>query len=332
MEKLKKNNIYTIILYVILVILCFPMALIVGYIHFFIYTQKNKEVLKKQINSITDIQNKNVKTENKISQIKTTVKEQKKFIIPSNIKNYFSEDELYEIEYFMNSERNHFDREYDITDEWYQDYFKKAKANEFETISINSDLKYSVIKKDKKHYFASLTGCSCKGFEEDGFCSHMIVNAINQNIINPVNGIKVNDKELKPQLDFIYENIINSPENLLKVKTGLIKQSKISKYFKEKGFLNISTDIEDLVSCFSKDELKDFIPTLKTDIKNINPELKISYLKINELREFIIQNQDSFQKYFNDYALVEIKEEIEEKVSDCEELANWITYTQQKYQ
>lgn len=309
-EENKKNKTWIIVFYFLLIVLCFPLALIVGVFHL-CYKLSNAQ--------------------NKIEQATPVVLNLKNFVMPHNLKSLFSEDESSEIEYFM-KERNYFENDYDIKDEWYQDFFKKAKKNNFETVLTDSNFKYSILKKGKKHYFASLSGCSCKNFPEDGFCEHMIINAINNHIIDPINGVLLNNEDLKEQLDFIYENIINSPDNILNIETGFIKKDKISNFFLDKAYIEVTYGIEKLIYLLSMKDIRLLIPDLKEKLKEIDNNLKISFLTLENLRKIIIENKKIFKKYFDEYVFVEIKEDIENKIDDCSELVEWIIYTQKKYQ
>ena len=145
----------------------------------------------------------------KTKNITTKIKNRLPFI-SADIKKHFNEDELYEIEYFTECENDHFENNYDITDEWYQDFFKKAKNNNFELTYKDDKHKYSILKKDNKYYLASVSGCTCKVFEKEGFCQHMVLNAINHKIIDSINGTKLNDENIQKQVSFIKENVLNA--------------------------------------------------------------------------------------------------------------------------
>jgi hypothetical protein len=231
----------------------------------------------------------------------------------------------------LNSSDNLFDGGYDITDEYFQDFFKKAKSDLYETVTIDSVQRYSVIKKGEKYYFATLSGCTCKKFENECFCEHVVINAINQKVIDPINGIRNDDFATREKLNFVNENIIGCHGNILKVQTGFVKQSKVPSYFVEKGFLEVSSDIGRLVDSLSKSKINELIPGLKGELKAIDPGIKMGTLKVPDLKELIIKNEHVFEKYFRGYVYVELKEDIEDKMFECEDLAKWIIYTNKNY-
>lgn len=251
--------------------------------------------------------------------------------IPYSLKDLFSEDELCEIGWLLDSDEDFFDDGYDITDEYYQENFKKAKSSQCETVTVDSVQRYSILGNGVRYYFAALSGCTCKKFENDGFCEHLVINALNQKLIDPVNGMRLNDNALKEKLDFINQNIIGCHGNVMKVRTGFVKQSCVPTYFVEKGFFELSSDIEQLVLGLSKSQINKLIPTLKDDLKGIDANIKISLLRVGELKELIVKNKHIFQKYFRGYVYAKLKEEVENKIFECEDLANWIIYTNKKY-
>lgn len=250
---------------------------------------------------------------------------------PNSLKDLFSEDERCEIEWLLGLDEDFLDQDYDIADEYYQEGFKKAKLGLCETITVNSIQKYSILRDGEKYYFVALSGCTCKKYENEGFCEHMMINALNQKLIDPVNGIRFNDNAMNEKFEFINQNIIGTNGNVLKVKTGFVKQSCVPTYFIEKGFFKISSEIQQLVHYLSKSQIHELIPTLKDDLKRIDPAIKMKSLRAGDLRELIVKNQHIFQKYFRGYVYVELKEEVEDQISECEDLVNWIVYTNKKY-
>ena len=256
------------------------------------------------------------------------------FRLPKEFETYFTKDEISEIEYNENNEKSKFlEDDYDITYDWYQNCFEKAKRSDFVTVFTDKDLKYSVLQKGDKYYFASLKGCSCKKYQENEFCEHMVLNAINLNVISSTTGVlnDIEDADMKRYIDFIYANMVNAPENILKISTGLVKRNTSLNYFEEKGLIRISTNLEDMISELSLDDLKKFIPNLKKDIPQISPDLRISKMKAYEIKDFIVSNQDFFQQYFNNYVHVDFNNELEELIENVEELASWILYAEKKY-
>ena len=268
-----------------------------------------------------------------IPEVRSISRYEKRDSNPSSLKKYFSKDELFEIEYLLNSADNLFDDSYDIItwNDEAQDFFKKAKSDLYETVTIDSVQRYSVIKKGEKYYFATLSGCTCKKFENECFCEHVVINAINQKVIDPINGIRNDDFATREKLNFVNENIIGCHGNILKVQTGFVKQSKVPSYFVEKGFLEVSSDIGRLVDSLSKSKINELIPDLKGKLKAIDPGIKMGTLKVPDLKELIIKNEHVFEKYFRGYVYVELKEDIEDKMFECEDLAKWIIYTNKNY-
>ena len=268
-----------------------------------------------------------------IPEVRSISRYEKRDSNPSSLKKYFSKDELFEIEYLLNSADNLFDDSYDIItwNDEAQDFFKKAKSDLYETVTIDSVQRYSVIKKGEKYYFATLSGCTCKKFENECFCEHVVINAINQKVIDPINGIRNDDFATREKLNFVNENIRGCHGNILKVQTGFVKQSKVPSYFVEKGFLEVSSDIGRLVDFLSKSQINELIPDLKGVLKAIDPGIKMGTLKVPDLKELIIKNEHVFEKYFRGYVYVELKEDIEDKMFECEDLAKWIIYTNKNY-
>jgi hypothetical protein len=266
-----------------------------------------------------------------IPEVRSISRYEKRDLNSSSFQNCFSQDEQFEIDYLLNSSDNLFDGGYDITDEYFQDFFKKAKSDLYETVTIDSVQRYSVIKKGEKYYFATLSGCTCKKFENECFCEHVVINAINQKVIDPINGIRNDDFATREKLNFVNENIIGCHGNILKVQTGFVKQSKVPSYFVEKGFLEVSSDIGRLVDSLSKSKINELIPGLKGELKAIDPGIKMGTLKVPDLKELIIKNEHVFEKYFRGYVYVELKEDIEDKMFECEDLAKWIIYTNKNY-
>jgi hypothetical protein len=266
-----------------------------------------------------------------IPEVRSISRYEKRDLNSSSFQNCFSQDEQFEIDYLLNSSDNLFDGGYDITDEYFQDFFKKAKSDLYETVTIDSVQRYSVIKKGEKYYFATLSGCTCKKFENECFCEHVVINAINQKVIDPINGIRNDDFATREKLNFVNENIIGEHGNIQKVESGIIKQSKVPAYFMEKGFFELSSGIEQLISYLSKRQINELIPNLKTELKNIDPEIKLGTLKVSDLKELIVNNKHVFEKYFRGYVYLKIKEDVENMIFDCEDLAKWIIYTNKKY-
>lgn len=352
MTKQQKKIILMVSFYAVLFIFFFPIALVIGCIHLFVHikrTSKNSNandkqeiVVKKEVETVQCCESSKKKAKKKplqgpryctytIPEVRSISRYEKRDSNPTSIKNCFSEDEQFEIDYLLNSSDDLFDGGYDITDEYFQDFFKKAKSGLCETVTIDSVQRSSVVKKGEKSYFATLSGCTCKKFENEGFCEHVVINAINQKMIDPINGIRHDDIALKEKLNFINENIIGEHGNIQKVESGIIKQSKVPAYFMEKGFFELSSGIEQLISYLSKRQINELIPNLKTELKNIDPEIKLGTLKVSDLKELIVNNKHVFEKYFRGYVYLKIKEDVENMIFDCEELAKWIIYTNKKY-
>ena len=352
MEKKHKKIVLLIFMYGVLFLFFFPVALIIGTIHLFVHikrTAKNSKasvkqepIAKKEIANVQNSEPPIKKIKKKalqgpgyctytIPEVRSISRYEKRDSNQTSIKNCFSEDEQFEIDYLLSSSDDLFDGGYDITDEYFQDFFKKAKSGLCETVTIDSVQRSSVVKKGEKSYFATLSGCTCKKFENEGFCEHVVINAINQKIIDPINGIRHDDIALKEKLNFVNENIIGEHGNIQKVESGIIKQSKVPAYFMEKGFFELSSGIEQLISYLSKRQINELIPNLKTELKNIDPEIKLGTLKVSDLKELIVNNKHVFEKYFRGYVYLKIKEDVENMIFDCEDLAKWIIYTNKKY-
>lgn len=352
MEKKHKKVVLLIFVYGVLFLFFFPVALIVGTIHLFVHikrtaknskaSDKQETIAKKEIANVQNPEPPIKKIKKKalqgpryctytIPEVRSISRYEKRDSNPTSIKICFPEDEQFEIDYLLNSSDDLFDGGYDITDEYFQDFFKKAKSGLCETVTIDSVQRSSVVKKGEKSYFATLSGCTCKKFENEGFCEHVVINAINQKIIDPINGIRHDDIALKEKLNFVNENIIGSHGNILKVQTGIVKQSKVPSYFVEKGFLEVSSDIGRLVDSLSKSQINELIPDLKGVLKAIDLGIKMGTLKVPDLKELIIKNEHVFEKYFRGYVYVELKKDIEDKMFECEDLAKWIIYTNKNY-
>ena len=352
MTKNQKKMILIIFAYVLLFLFFFPVALIVGTIHLFVHIKRSvknlkisvrrETIAKKEVESVQCPEPPKKKTKKKavqgpryctytIPEVRSISRYEKSNSNTAPSKKYFSEDELFEIDYLLGSSDNLFDDGYDITDEEFQNNFKKAKSGLYETVTIDTTQRYSILKKGETYYFAALSGCTCKKFENEGFCEHVVINAINQKLIDPINGIRHDDFVLREKLNFVNEYIIGSHGNILKVEPGFIKESKVPAYFMEKGFFELSSGIEQLISYLSKRQINELIPNLKIELKNIDPEIKLGTLKVSDLKKLIVNNKHVFEKYFRGYVYLKIKEDVENMIFDCEDLAKWIIYTNKKY-
>ena len=155
MEKKHKKVVLLIFVYGVLFLFFFPVALIVGTIHLFVHikrTAKNSKasvkqetIAKKEVENVQNPEPLKKKALQgpryctyTIPEVRSISRYEKRDSNPTSIKNCFSEDEQFEIDYLLNSSDNLLDGGYDITDEYFQDFFKKAKSGLCETVTIDS--------------------------------------------------------------------------------------------------------------------------------------------------------------------------------------------------